>query len=516
MTPGVVQIITPSGGAGSGFIIASDGRIATNEHVVGRHRRVTVRIPGEGSYQGRVLGVDDVADLAIVDIIDASANFVVLDMGDSDSLSIGEDVVTVGFPLSDLLGSVPTITRGVVSSVREFRGVKHIQTDAAINSGNSGGPLFNGVGEVIGVNTFVIRDAEGINLAVAINELKERLPSLSAGGSDGVAPTPEALTGGGQFLLENGELPHENDGEIESITAFEHVRNFSVSADFEVPYSASEGNWSVGFVFRNSSRNNLSHVSVTQDGLYSHYERVNGENARLGGGYISGWNRNVGDKNKITLVAVEDRGWLFINSLLVVLDISGASERGSLEIATGFFIDDEVEGESTEVSDVAASALEKIHGPSRGSLTNDVTDISGDNFAFVNLRLAYASVEFRTSENVFNLIALTLWPSLARGGDFLLFYAGSYSLWGLNYSADGESRTLESGFYSRSRASNRLEALYMGDTAVVYLNGERLATVDISSVRRAGDVGILGAVYYSDVNSTAHYENFVVYGLPTD
>ena len=176
VTPGVVQIITPDGGTGSGFIISSNGRVITNEHAVGSYRRVTVRIPGAGSRDGRVLGVDAIDDLAIVDI-DGGGGFTVLDMGDSDDISIGEEAVAVGCPVSDMLGESPTITRGVASSVRESDwGVEHIQTDAAVNPGNSGGPLFNGAGEVIGVNTFVVRDIgwkgggiEGINFAVSIN-----------------------------------------------------------------------------------------------------------------------------------------------------------------------------------------------------------------------------------------------------------------------------------------------------------------------------------------------------------
>ena len=525
VTPGVVQIITPDGGAGSGFIIASDGRVVTNEHLVGGSGRVTVRIPGAGSYEARVLGVDAIADLAIVDI-EGGAGFTVLDMGDSDDLSIGEDVVAVGFPLDDMLGNAPTITRGVVSSMREFRGVDHIQTDAAINSGNSGGPLFNGAGEVIGVNTFVIRDEggrsgniEGINLAVSINEVKQRLPSLSLGESVGVTPTPtptpEAATGRGQFLLESGEIPHDDDGNIETITTLYDVRDFSVSADFEVPYSQSVGTWSVGFLFRRSSLGNLSYIAITQSGRYNHYERRDGEDTRLASGSVSTWNRNVGYENRVTLVAIDGRGWLFVNSKYVTdLDLSNASERGGLGISTGFFTGDEVEGESTKVSDVAASALEKIHGPAHGSLTNG-PHILIDNTVHVSSHLAYASVEFRTTGSESGLSALVLRSGQKLEDYFLLFYVSGH-LWGMIYIPDGGSQVLESGSYNRSPTSNRLEMFYMGDTAIVYVNGKRLATTDISSVRKAGDIRIIAPIYYNTVNSTAQYENFVVYGLPTD
>ena len=539
VTPGVVQIITPDGGAGSGFIIASDGRVVTNEHVVGGHRRVTVRIPGAGSYDGRVLGVDAIADIAIVDI-DGGGGFTVLDMGDSDGLSIGEDVVAVGFPLDDMLGNAPTITRGVASSVRKFEGVEYIQTDAAVNPGNSGGPLFNGAGEVIGVNTFVIRDIgweggniEGVNLAVSINEMKKRLASLSAGESVGVTPTPTPTpsatatprprVSSGSFYRESAELPHEDDGNIKSLTTFRNVRNFIISADFGVPYSESVDDWSVGFIFRNPTRNNLSHVSVTRDGIYSHYERHDGENTRLDSGYASTWNRNVGGENKLALVVVEDGGWLFVNSEYVAdLDVSGADDGGSLEVATGIFTGHEVAGETTRVSDIRASALEKIHGPSSGTLTNNARS----NAVFVNSRLAYASAEFRTTGIASSLSALMLAPGLATNYDFqlneaLLFYVRGYDLWGygfwgMSYLVDGELQELESGSFSRSPILNHLEMFYMDDTAVVYVNGERLETTDISSVRKAGDIEMLAPFYFSDVNSTVQYEKFVVYGLPFD
>ena len=526
VTPGVVQIITPDS-VGSGFIIASDGRVVTNEHVVGAHKRVTVRIPGAGSYDARVLGVDAIADLAIVDI-DGGDGFAVLDMGDSGSLSIGEDVVAVGYPLDDVLGNAPTITRGVVSSVRKFGGVEHIQTDAAINPGNSGGPLFNGAGEVIGVNTFIIRDAggqsgniEGINLAISINEVKKRLPSLSVGESVGVtptpAPTPEAAAGSGHFVLESGELPHEKDGNIESITAFADILNFTISADFAVPYSESVGGWSVGFMFRRISNDNLSLVAIRQSGRYSHYERRDGESTRLANGYIADWNRNVGDKNKMTLVAIEGRGWLFVNSKYVSdFDLSGANESGGLEIATGLFTGDEVEGETTRVSDVSASALEKLHGPSDGSLTNDLTDWAnnlGNNIAAVNSRLGYASVEFRANGISFSVSALGLWRDPSNLEDeTLFFYVNGHGAWGITT----QHGDIESSSYEMSPTSNRLEMFYMDDTAVVYINGEYLETADISSVEKSGDIGGITVIYYSDVSSTVQYENFVVHGLPTD
>ena len=193
----VVQIITPSG-SGSGFVIDSDGRVVTNDHVVAGHGSVTVRLSSGVEHQADVLGVDQVADLAIVDMT-AGRNFQFVPLGNSDLVLVGSDAIALGFPLGASLGDSLTVTRGIVSSFRVFNGVKHIQTDAAINPGNNGGPLMSMAGEVIGVNTSRIEDdqgrtIQGISFAVAVNELKDRLESLKQG-QNVLVETPTPGTG---------------------------------------------------------------------------------------------------------------------------------------------------------------------------------------------------------------------------------------------------------------------------------------------------------------------------------
>ena len=184
VTPQVLQIIT-STGTGSGFIIDTDGRIVTNAHVVDRHNSVHVRLTDGREYQGNVLGWDERVDLAVVEIV-GSGSFLPVKLADSDLVSVGDDVIAIGFPLPDQLGSSLTITRGVISSKRQFDDIEFLQTDAAINPGNSGGPLLNREGEVVGVNTskFEVvggRLITGIGLAVSINQVKKSLPTLVAG-----------------------------------------------------------------------------------------------------------------------------------------------------------------------------------------------------------------------------------------------------------------------------------------------------------------------------------------------
>ena len=195
---GVVQVST-SDGSGSGFVIESNGLIVTNEHVVGSHKSVTVKLSDGVSYRGAVLGYDQVADLAAVKI-DGSGAFHALALGDSDAVQVGQAVVALGYPVAHQTGQPPVVTQCIISAKRVDDGVKRFQTDAAINPGNSGGPLFDRSGQVIGVNTSGLdfSEADNVAFAVVVNELKSRLAALKSGQNVVVeAPTaPSAVTEG--------------------------------------------------------------------------------------------------------------------------------------------------------------------------------------------------------------------------------------------------------------------------------------------------------------------------------
>ena len=183
---GVVAIRTPAG-TGSGFIIDADGTVLTNAHVVGTFHRATVVVESPGavdsiSITADVTGVNEDADLALLSLGSERA-YPFLVFGNSDLATLGRDVFTLGYPLSEVLGKELAVTRGIVSSRRRIAGLDWIQTDAAVNPGNSGGPLLDFSGEVIGVTTAKIDSVlgdrvEGIGLALSINAVKEMLPSL--------------------------------------------------------------------------------------------------------------------------------------------------------------------------------------------------------------------------------------------------------------------------------------------------------------------------------------------------
>jgi Do/DeqQ family serine protease len=158
-------------GTGSGFIIGADGRILTNAHVLDGADKVKVILKDGRSFQGKVLGKDELTDVAVVKI--QAENLPTLKLGNSDSLQPGQWAIAIGNPL----GLDNTVTTGIISATGRTsnqigapdRRVQYIQTDAAINPGNSGGPLLNARGEVIGMNTAIIQGAQGLGFAIPIN-----------------------------------------------------------------------------------------------------------------------------------------------------------------------------------------------------------------------------------------------------------------------------------------------------------------------------------------------------------
>jgi serine protease Do len=198
VAPAVVIVSTKSGGnsftggsegMGSGFIINEEGYILTNYHVIQGAKEITVTLSDKTEVSATVVNYDDKKDIAMIKLKEGTKVPAIAELGDSDEVYPGAEVIAIGTPLSKNFAQ--TLTKGVISgSNRTIDGqngenVNLIQTDAAINPGNSGGPLVNAKGQVIGINSMKIADSvgsttvEGIGFAIPINEVKNKIDALS-------------------------------------------------------------------------------------------------------------------------------------------------------------------------------------------------------------------------------------------------------------------------------------------------------------------------------------------------
>jgi S1-C subfamily serine protease len=177
--------VYPSKDQGSGFLISEDGKILTNSHVVTNDRQLEVTLSDQTRYPAKLITRDEANDLAMIQITPRK-KLTWLRLGDSDGLQVGQKVLAIGNPF----GLNGTLTTGVVSSLgRSIRGENNqeleglVQTDAAINFGNSGGPLLDSAGDVIGINTAILgpNGNIGIGFAMPINRAKALLEDFQAG-----------------------------------------------------------------------------------------------------------------------------------------------------------------------------------------------------------------------------------------------------------------------------------------------------------------------------------------------
>ena len=206
---------------GSGVVISSDGYVVTNAHVVEGAEEIIVTLIGGKEYKAKLVGIDQVSDIALLKL--KGKNFSYVRMGSSDDVIIGEWVIALGNPFGLFnVNYKPTATIGIISGYHLDFGRQHsgrvyqnmLQTDASINTGNSGGPLVNSSGEVIGINTFIFTGSNysegsiGIGFAIPINRVKSIVSELKKHGKvDRTFKTGLSVQNIDSFLARYLDLP---------------------------------------------------------------------------------------------------------------------------------------------------------------------------------------------------------------------------------------------------------------------------------------------------------------------
>jgi S1-C subfamily serine protease len=273
--PGVVSISVQLNGqqaAGTGFVVSSDGEIATNAHVVADATKIDVKFADGSTASAKVLGVDRTDDLAVVKV--DKAGLTALPLGKSADLRIGEPVVAIGNAL-DLTGG-PTATEGIVSALdrtidtADGEHLTHlVQTDAAINPGNSGGPLLTLDGEVVGINSAGSQDAQNIGFAISIDTARPIIEQLQQGktiakaylgvSTTTIDPTVAARNGLG---IDHGLLIVDVAGNSSASAAGLQPGDVLVSINGQ----ATDDNTVLGDVIRSTGAGKVVHLKVFRKG----------------------------------------------------------------------------------------------------------------------------------------------------------------------------------------------------------------------------------------------------------
>ena len=388
--PAVVRIES-SASVGSGAIFETQGQtgyVITNYHVVEGAAEVNVTVNDSAYYRGTVLGTDSVRDLAVVRI--CCGNFSKLPFGDVSRLQPGDEVVAIGYALG--LPGEATITRGIVSAIRYRARLLSdvIQTDAALNPGNSGGPMLSMSGEIVGINTFEAPDSEGLNFAISGITVQQRIPSLKTAQAAPTptptrqptpAPAPWTTSGFGPI---SGELWHDpTDGFIKTEYANVSMIDFIVGATFTNPYSSASNSWDYGFIIRDSNAQTAGgfvQITVSSRGRWEAAWRREGsaDSRQIAVGSLGRFDTSSYGENSLLLITFGNRGALFVNgdfvSLLDLADVTGA---GDIAVITGAFTGDEVAGAVTRFEDFTVGRLTKRYGPTSGRLQKEPGYIAG-------------------------------------------------------------------------------------------------------------------------------------------
>ena len=527
--PSVVRIEIP-GSSGSGVIYETRDEtayIVTNQHVVGSSQRVKVTVNDSVTYSGNVLGTDAVRDLAVVSV--CCGRFDALGFGDSGEIHTGEEVALMGYPLG--LSGEASVTRGVVSAFRydETMQAWVIQTDAAMNPGNSGGPMLSAWGEILGINTFVYNKARdgspvaGLGFAISEKTAREQAQALRSGSVAAPTPTPFLA----RLTLEpedaqtrlfgplSGGLEHDPaSGRIMTEFANVSAENIAVEATFVNPYSAETNSWDYGFVLRAASEKPFALVTVHSAGRW--HAEVGNESPRevVGSGKLAGLNTGAGERNHLRVVAIGERAWLFVNDEFAsAFHIGNALDAGDFGVIDGAFMGDQVAGAVTRYENFKGCQLSRQFGPAKGKLDKK-PELIAQQSSGVRARDLVVEADFvHPADGKWDYGFVVRNPEFNRLEVVGLDSAGrwfhkSRDVDDGQYTTIDGGRLLDAGVNFHDR--NSLTVIAMEKAGWFFVNGELAAKLDLSHNRESGAISAISGYYRESVGSPS-FDNFSVW-----
>ena len=338
--------------------------ILTNEHVITGYDNVNVVFSNGANVPAQVRSRDAERDIALLRFNASIPTYV---FSFAQTVRVGDRVIALGFPRADVLGDAMTATEGIVSAIHTGTAVSYVQTDAALNPGNSGGPLVDRNGRVVGMNVGILPDSEGLNFAIHHDTLSRRLSPMIAEAERPATPTPtHTPTPEGSFGPVNGSIEHDpDDGLIDGYWTGFKATDAVIEARFFNPYSVHDGRWTSGFLLRDEPDGWGFHlVGITSRGYWIHSLRTGKteseiENTLLDWGETSVINTFLWGYNDIRVIAIGDEGTLFINNQYVAsLDLSGLKSGGYITAIGAYYTEDGLAGASTEFEDLTIKSLD--------------------------------------------------------------------------------------------------------------------------------------------------------------
>jgi len=499
----VVRIETDQGGVGTGFFISSDGLIITNAHVVGQSSLLYVTLSNGDERIAEVLGTYDDKDIALLSVDAYQQNY--LDYKNNVEIKVGDPVQALGFAL-DLPGS-PTLTKGYVSAFREeFLGdLRIIQTDAALNAGNSGGPLFDDYGNLIGINTAVVRDSEGINLSIDINDAKPWIENLLAG----VEISDNKYTNGANFYsieIPNGWQVYELDNKVVL------RKNGTSGSVYIIPTKLIDGfsgftNSDFASYMYEIGSNQVTFTSYEMISSYRKY--IDGINSYV---YEEIWELAASDfanrgeeyfftKNKIgysIYTQSESISWSDLkydmNTIAISIDlIDPPSQIQEMETAKSY-----EEGTSfgpwTGVIDRGPNTSQIGYKASNTKLSNLIIEAD-----FKELSYSYGNsdwslgFQFRSSDiGMYRLI-------LTNKKSWHLYY--QFSGADLVEVVSGNSSQISVGTFGQE--STKVKLVLQDDLGWLFINDRYIQEIDVSAIPNEGETYLISAIYFDEYYQVA-------------